>query len=96
MALAGLCSLTDLEAIFGRHIRLPDPPYVFARLSEFSNKSTDSSRLRRCDMARRRDVLVERAIFDISEAQGAQRLAASRGQTAQTSPCDPRRVVDKN
>jgi hypothetical protein len=45
VALAGLCSLTDLEAISGRHIRLPDRPYVFALFWEFQNNSTDSSRL---------------------------------------------------
>ena len=45
MALAGLCSLTVLEAISGRHIRLPDPPYVFALLWELQKISTDSSQL---------------------------------------------------
>ncbi len=40
MALAGLCSLTDLEAIPGRHIRLLDPSYVFALLSKFQENST--------------------------------------------------------
>jgi hypothetical protein len=34
-----------LEAISGRHIRLPDPPYVFAQRWEFQKNSTDSSRL---------------------------------------------------
>jgi hyperosmotically inducible periplasmic protein len=34
-----------LEAIPGRHIRLPDPSYVFTALAEFQENSTDSSRL---------------------------------------------------
>jgi hypothetical protein len=45
VALAGLCSLTVLEAISGRHIRLPDPLYVFALLWELQKISTDYSGL---------------------------------------------------
>jgi hypothetical protein len=38
VALAGLCSLTDLEAISGRHIRLLDPPYVFCSVLGISKQ----------------------------------------------------------